>query len=154
MQPQPILRECTVGTATSRNVVAARVAHLSCHTAVGTPPSVVSPRLAANAVGSPSFSYLEYRNCSAAVLIAEVSFSLSQLMRSAGGGCGGPFVCRADGAVSYYAKAHMMASCTGPPNVDFSDSKFNHVAHIPSRSCGEVEENVLRHARFSWRTPS
>ena len=27
MQPQPILRECTVGTVTSRNVVAARVAH-------------------------------------------------------------------------------------------------------------------------------
>ena len=27
MQPQLILRECTVGTATSRNVVAARVAH-------------------------------------------------------------------------------------------------------------------------------
>ena len=27
MQPQPILRECTVGTVTSRNEVAARVAH-------------------------------------------------------------------------------------------------------------------------------
>ena len=89
--------------------------HLSCHTAVGTPPSVVSPRLAANAVGSPSFSYLEYRNCSAAVLIAEVSFSLShQLMRSAGGGCG-RFVrlsSVSEGAVSY-ARARMMVSCAG-----------------------------------------
>jgi len=86
--------------------------HLSCHTAVGTPPSVVSPRLAANAVGSPSFSYLEYRNCSAAVLIAEVSFSLSQLMRSAGGGCG-RFVrlsSVSEGAVSY-ARARMIVSC-------------------------------------------
>ena len=93
--------------------------HLSCHTAVGTPPSVVSPRLAANAVGSPSFSYLEYRNCSAAVLIAEVSFSLNQLMRSAGGGCG-RFVrlsSVSEGAVSN-ARARMIVSCTGPPNVD------------------------------------
>ena len=61
---------------------------------------------------------------------------------------------RFDGAVSYYARTHMMASCAGPPNVDFSDSNFNHVAHVSSRSCGEVEENVLEHARFSWRTPS
>ena len=47
-----------------------------------------------------------------AVLIAKISFSLSQLMRSAGGGRGGPFVRRADGAVSY-ARASMMVSCTG-----------------------------------------
>ena len=129
--------------------------HLSCHTAVGTPPSVVSPRLAANAVGSPSFSYLEYRNCSAAVLIAEVSFSLSQLMRSAGGGCG-RFVrlsSVSEGAVSY-ARARMIVSCTGPPNVDFSDSNFNHVADFYRSSCGQAEENVLQHARFSCENSS
>ena len=92
-----------------------------------------------------------------AVLIAKISFSLSHAahavrrrrmwwsIRSSS---------RFDGAVSYYARTHMMASCAGPPNVDFSDSNFNHVAHVSSRSCGEVEENVLEHARFSWRTPS
>ena len=130
---------------------------LSSFTAVGTPVAVLSSRLAANAVGRPSFSGWSTcrRNCSGCADSRSLIFSqpahavrrrrMWWSIRSSS---------RFDGAVSYYARTHMMASCAGPPNVDFSDSNFNHVAHVSSRSCGEVEENVLQHARFSWRTPS
>ena len=130
---------------------------LSSFTAVGTPVAVLSSRLAANAVGRPSFSGWSTcrRNCSGcadsrSLIFSEPAHAVRRRrmwwsIRSSS---------RFDGAVSYYARTHMMAACAGPPNVDFSDSNFNHVAHVSSRSCGEVEENVLEHARFSWRTPS